>query len=487
MGRLIYTLFYSSLVLSALTAHAATLEISGRHTLSVTEQTLIMIGDEQVPLNQAQIDAGMKVEVLIAGPQIADDQRGAGLPAAALIFDFDLRGPVTGQNPLQVLGQDLSVIGDTQLNGINSAADLEPGDMVVISGQFDINGSLIASLIERLPSSPTSWRIAGYVSATGADMLNIGNQQLQYAGVVPLDCDGGPNAGDHVIARADPIADFQPGQPIDTVTRLRCATPVPPGTPGAAGGLEGVINALTGPSQFDLGGLLVEFDAATVFLNGSVDDLAVGAMIELEGTYITATSVLANVIEMVHPVVRLQAPFTPADVTPGVSLGALGLEFLISPQVRDEDGIAANGLSQPTQVEIRGYVDALGQLFAQRVRERGAPDINDHRLRGPVTQISRPQFDILNLTIDTSSSLFEDEFGNPLSADDFFALLTTDSIADIGGAQFDGPSNTLSGGIVLYIGPAGAAQQRGPSTDTTLFGTVTQGFAAVTLFADGFE
>lgn len=469
----------------ALPARAVEITVSGRHTLQIDEQTKVIVEGQAIPAGQLVLRPGMKITAELAST------RGVVDPVLTLVFSFDLRGVVTGLAPVEVLGQPLSITGDTELGGYQQPGDIQVGDAVVVSGQFDINGSLAATLVERLEAPPGTWRLGGYVTelGPGAEQLSIGGQLLDYAGVAPEGCDGPLAAGDFITARADDIPGFSAGDPIDTVTRLACADPVPPGTPGAGGGLEGVVGEIIDESSFFLGALTIQHDSATVFGQGNVDDLEPGAVIELEGTFSDASTVLSTEIEFFRPIVRVRAPVDPENVTAGASITALGLTFQAGPQLRDEDGIIANGLNQPTQVEIRGWIDSAGQLFANRVRERGAPDPAALTLRGPVSNIGQPLFDILTLTVDTTSSTFADELGNPITEQQFFDLLEVGAIAEIDAAQLDTGGTTLSGGTVTLIDvvvPQPPPKARG-DIGSLIFGTVTEGTGIQILFSDRFE
>lgn len=483
--RLRFSLLVVATACPLLAAHAAEISVSGRHTLWIDGQTTVIVEGEEVPAGQLVLRPGMKVTAELG------HGRGVAEPIVTLVFSFDLRGVVTGIDPVEVLGQPLVITADTELGGYQSASDIEVGDAVVVSGQFDVNGSLAASLIEQLEAPPGSWRLGGYVSelGPGAEQLSIGGQLLDHAGVTPEGCDGPLATGDFVTARADHIPGFTAGDPIDTVTDIACADPVPPGTPGAGGGLEGVVGEIIDDASFSLGGLTIQHDSGTVFVQGNADDLEPGALIELEGTFSDATTVLAAEIEFVRPILRVRAPIEPGDVTVGEAIAALGLTFRAGPQLRDEDGIIANGLTAATQVEVRGWIDSDGQIFANRVRERGDPEPAQLTLRGPVSNIQQPLFDILALTVDTSASAFADELGNPITEQQFFDLLEIDAIAEIDAAQLDAGGTTLSGGTVTLIDVVVPQRVDAIHGDfaTLIFGTVTEGTGVRVLFSDRFE
>jgi hypothetical protein len=463
-------------------ARAADITVSDRHLLELDSQTSIVVEGQSIPVDELVLRPGMKVTAVLGA------NRGVPATVVELIFSFDFRGVITGTGPVEVLGQPLVITGDTELAGYTDAASIQVGDAVVVSGQFDPNGSLAASLVERLESPPGTWRLGGYVTSLGpqAEQLSLGSQLLDYTGVAPDGCDGPLAIGDFITARADDLPGYNPGDPIDTVTSIQCIDPVPPGTVGGAGGLEGVVGDILSDTAFQLGTLTIEHDENTAFAQGGPDDLEPGAVIELEGSYTAETVVLATDIEFFRPVVRVRAPVDPADVTVGESISALGLTFEAGPQLRDEDAILSTGLGASSQVEIRGWIDSTGALFANRVRDRGAPDAAALTLRGPVSNIAPPSFDILSLAVDTSSSTFADELGNPITEQQFFDLLADDSIVEIDAAQLDGGTNTLSGGVVTLIDVVVPTAPRQRGANSIIFGTVTRG-TDTTVFRDRFE
>jgi hypothetical protein len=311
--------------------------------------------------------AGMQLNWLSSG------ERGT-LPVP--VFSYTLIGPVTQIDPLEVLGQPVTITGDTVVEGFATVDQLTPGDAMIIAGIVDPNGSLNATLAVRRDAAGNKYLLSGYVKEIAAiePRLRIGSQWVETGGVFFDSCTGGfPVVGSYVELRADSIAGFQPGDPIDTVTDARCASPVPLGTPGAQGFLEGIVGAGIDGESFMLGPLTVLYDATTVFEFGGPDDLEPGVDLSTEGVFIDATTFDADSVEFVRPVVRFEAPMGPDDVTPGVSLRPLGVVVHYSAQVRDEDGILANGLNSTSQVEVRGWIDRAGVAFATRVRERGDP------------------------------------------------------------------------------------------------------------------
>ncbi|MGH8172962.1 MAG: hypothetical protein ACREPX_07425, partial [Rhodanobacteraceae bacterium] len=119
-------------------------------------------------------------------------------------------------------------------------------------------------------------------------------------------------------------------------------------------------------------------------------------------------------------------------------------------QVRDEDDLFVNGITQPRQIEVRGYLDRLGNRYATRARLRGAPDPGDSRAGGPVDWVTRPTLGVLGLTLDTTGALFEDPAEQPMTADDFFLDAVPGSQVEQSGS-WDADTHTITGGVALLV------------------------------------
>jgi len=461
------------------------IDIQG-HPVLIGEQTQVFVDDERLPPGAPLPDKrGLRVEARLA------DARAAGplgvAPAATVIFSYAVRGPVTSTAPLRVLGQEVTVTSDTGLTGFfggGSVASLVPGDHLDVSGYVDTNASLLASFIEYLPVPTPRWLLSGYVSAVdGSDVL-LGPQRVSLAGVTPIDCGDALAPGQFVEIRADAIGNFGPDSVLDTVTRLTCVQPVPLGTPGALGALTGIVGEMLSPTSFRFGPHVVTFDADTGFRFGNADDLVPGAAIEVDGVFGDGLAFAAQDIQFAAPMIRLEGPVEPGDVMPGPdgTVRVLGNSVRRAAQLRDRDAVFSAGIGAARQVELRGYLDHLGQRWATRARLRGAPDPADVRAGGPVEAVARPLLSVLGVGLDSEGAIFEDPAARPLDADAFFALALPGAIVEQSGI-LDGTSMTIHGGVLALVTPLDAPAPP-PAGRNVIVGTL-RGTDA--LFADGFD
>jgi hypothetical protein len=423
------------------------------HPVFVDSATTIVVDDQVLPPGSLLPQTpGLRTEVRYSTSTVQSPF--GAVPAATVIFSYAVRGSVTSVAPLRVLGQEATVTADTGSTGIpgGNIGNIAVGDHLDVSGYVDTNSSLLASFIDYLPTPTPRWLLSGYVTAVNGNEIMLGPQRVSLAGVTPIDCGTGVAIGQFVEIRADAIANFTASSVLDTVNRLTCVVPVPLGTPGALGALNGIVGTILSATSFQFGPYVVTHDAGTEFRFGSADDLAPGAAAEIDGVFGQGLAFAAQGIQFDAPTIRIEGPVTPADVVAGGNgtVHVLANTVRRAAQLRDEDLIYANGINQSRQVEVRGYMDRLGNRWATRARLRGAPDPTDSRAVGPVESVNRPFLAVLGLTLDTTNATaYEDPAGNPIDADTFFLGALPGAIVEQSGA-WDG-AGTLTGGVVALI------------------------------------
>ncbi len=463
--------------------HLQTLSVNGRlYTLPST--TPILLDDEATTL-AALLGRAPGLQLRWRPSTVAGTRGGT----PELVFSYTLIGTVTAVKPLQVLGQGVTITADTALEGFDSVEDLAIGDAMIIAGLVDANGSLYATLVERRGAQGNKYLVNGYVQtfAVAEPRLQVGEQWFDTSGIGITDCPGGaPANGAYMTLRADSIPGFSPGDVIDTLVEAACASPVPPGTAGASGFLEGIITAVPDEQTFAIGPLLISHGVDTVFEYGGPDDLGEGVDVSIEGTFADTWSFVADSIEFVRPMTRFEAPMQPQDITPGQSLRPFGVAVAHSAQVRDEDGILADGLTSPTQVEVRAWIDSSGALHATRVRERGDPDAGQVKLRGPVEQITPPTFLIQGLLVDSSSAVFLDGDANPITAKAFFEALRINQVVNVNDAVWHADTGVLTGGELTSLGYDHTAPVPG-KPGAIVSGSVTDYGRGDAIFGNGFQ
>ena len=425
------------------------------HLVPIDSGTTVIVDGEVLPPGAPlPLNRGMRVEASF--PAAAARAPGAVVAAGTVIFSYAVRGAVTSTSPLRVLGQEVTVTGDTGSAGLpgGDIGNVALGDHLDVSGYVDTNSSLLASFVEFLPTPTPRWLLSGYVTAVNGNEAMLGPQRVDLTGVSPIDCGPGVSVGQFVEIRADAIPGFSATSLLDSVSRLTCVSPVPLGTPGALGALNGIVGTILSNTSFQFGPYVVSHDATTEFRFGSADDLQPGAAVEVDGVFETGLGFTAQGIQFDAPIIRLEGPATVADVVPGGdgTVHIMGNTVRRAAQLRDEDFIYENGIDQSRQIELRGYLDHLGNRWATRARLRGAPDSANARVVGPIESVARPQMTVLGLTLDTTDAIaFEDPAANPIDADTFFAGALPGATVEQKGA-WDG-IDTMTGGVVALIAP----------------------------------
>ena len=460
------------------------IDIQG-HSVLIDGSTTVIVDDQVLPFGSPlPRTPGLRAEARYASNSTHAAQGAAA--AATVVFSYAVRGAVTTTNPLRVLGQEVTVTADTGLTGVpgGNIGNIAIGNHLDVSGYVDTNSSLLASYIEFLPVPTPRWLLSGYVTGVGGNEIQLGPQRVSLAGVNPVDCGAAIDVGEFVEIRTDAIAGFTAASVLNTVTRLTCVVPVPLGTPGALGALTGIVGNVLSSTSFQFGPYVVSYDANTEFRFGSADDLGPGAAAEIDGVFGPGLSFVAQGIQFDAPIIRFEGPVAPADVVTGGNgtVHVLANTVRRAAQLRDEDQIYASGINQSRQIEIRGYMDRLGNLWATRARERGGPDAGDSRAVGPVASVNRPLLSVLGLTFDTTNAIaFEDPAGNPISADTFFLDALPGAIVEQNGA-WNGV-NTLTGGVVALITPVDPPPAQEPLR-SLIVGTFRGGDG---IFSHGFE
>ncbi len=373
-------------------------------------------------INLSQIQTNNSGVGLMARYQVADDVNASITSGTLTVVQLEniVKGPVTSTNPLRVLGQDVIVTGNTVLVNSLDIATLQTGDEVEVSGYGNNSNGMQASRIEKKASIPV-WKILGNVSSVSAGSFQMGALTVNLNGVMPGNCGAGLADGNAVEVKADRVNGFGSGSPLNSVTQVECRTlaltiPSNASSNSLAAEIEGIVTTLSTtqpPHDFFIRQQRVITTATTVYEGGKAGDITLAARLEAEGTLDTSTGILtATKVRFRQNRVRIEAPLN----VPG---GGLGSSFTIMDIINvettslteDKDGlVSGSGTPGNQQVEVRGFVDKNGKVFAERVRERGNADPNKVRLRGPATDSCDPaagdnEFAILGVIVDTQSAL----------------------------------------------------------------------------------
>lgn len=429
--------------------------INDNRQFDVTSSTVIKEDGITIPAIRGQGGTGFKVRY-----NVSSDVNSTMTAGTLEEIDFinTHKGPVTSIDPFRIFNVETLITADTFFDNGVTLENIVLGEELKVSGFVDTNSSLIVGRIERDNDPLTEWKLSGYVSNLTATHFNIGPQLVEIGTAVIDNCVGGLQNEQFVEIKSLPDAGFTSGSTMSSVTKIECVPPGVVGDPGSTlpTALEGIVDFedIEFNSLFSIAGQIITVDGNTLYINGEVDDIVIGAKVEVEGFINTSTSEIAAVkVKFKEVRFKFEEPVLPADVTIGESIQLFGRTILNTPQLRDEDGIMGSGLSEATQVEVRGFADSDGNLYATRVRERGNPDANDVRADGQITAISEPMIEVNGVVVDTSGSVFFDLNNTPISSAQFFAQIAIGTEVEVEDSSVNELTNVISAVIVRIDEP----------------------------------
>lgn len=395
------------------------------------------------PGSQADLRVGHVVTI----KGTIDDNNTTGT-ADEVTFDDSVKGPVESidlvSSQLIVLGQTVLVRPETSFDDGFSPANLEGvvvGQIVEVSGQIDANGNIVATRIEPKPVG-TQLEVHGTVSNLDETNMrfNINSLVVDYSNAA-LDnfTNGRISDGDFVEAKALVLG----GAGELLATRVELEGLFPGGNDGDRVEIEGFITRFVSPADFDVAGLPVTTNAATVFVGGVAADLGLNIKVEAEGDLDANGLLLATKIDIRRAkAVRVTANADSVDAA-NSSLVVLGITVTADTLTRIEDKSDADvepltlaDINAGDYLEIRGgeFPAGSGDILATILeREDSEPEVI---LQGFVESVSDPSLIILGVTIDTSTAIvFRDANDQPISSVDFFNQVAVNSLIKVKGTE----------------------------------------------------
>lgn len=161
---------------------------------------------------------------------------------------------------------------------------------------------------------------------------------------------------------------------------------------GARTEIEGFVTSL-GAASFTLNGLTVNFGSATQFRNGSREDLANGARVEVDGT-LNGTTLTAREISFKSDRIILQ----------GQASGVTPTQFVVLGQTVQRNDLTdvtvGGGLANGTRVQVRARFTSGGALVAEEVRDPSGGNANREIVQARVTAKTAATITLLGATYD---------------------------------------------------------------------------------------
>lgn len=394
----------------------------------------------------AATESDLKVGQIVVVKGTSDDDFASGT-ANSVSSDDNVTGPVDSidlvLSQLVVMGQLVLVTADTSFDDNITPASLEGltvGDIVEVSGFFTASGATEATRIEKEPAG-TRFEVHSHVSNLDAAnfRFSINALEVDYSNATLEDFPSGQvsdgdfveakgmgfGAGGELIADSVELEDFGIN-----------------GDDGDHVEVEGLITRFVSATDFDVAGIAVTTNSATVYEGGVEADLGLNIKVEVEGTLDANNVLLAEEIEFRRgKAIRSIAVVDSVDAASD-SLVMLGITFTMDELTRFEDKgvlelrpLTINDLNAGDYLEIRGteFPAGSGQVLAT-ILERDDLDTKT-MLQGFVESVSDPTFTILGVTIDTTGAEFQDLNDLPISATEFFNQISVGTLVKAEGIE----------------------------------------------------
>jgi Domain of unknown function (DUF5666) len=364
-------------------------------------------------------------------------------------------------NTCVVLGQtvlvdSLTVIEDRAQSSSIAFSVLAAGQFVEVSGLVDADGRILATRIERktgFVAGVTEVEVRSTLSGlnTTARTFVLGALTVNFSTATVV---GSLSNGVFVQVRGTQTA---PGS-IITATRVTVEDPTVGGAAGTKIEVEGFVTAFASATDFRVNGQAVTTTTQTVFENGTTAELALNARLEVEGQLDTNRILVAEKISFRHRnggSVRIEADVE-AVTTTTVTLLGLVVRVDTLTQFKDDMGGERNfrfdRIRLGDRLEIRGDVDAQGNIVATRLRRR--PPKTEVMLQGSMDSVAFPNLVIRRVTIQTNAATVFADFGpNRPTTAQFFVILRLGTLVKVKGVLLPGTSVTIQATQVELADP----------------------------------
>ena len=405
-----------------------------------TSSTTILVDGE--PGTLADLRVGMMVSIR----GTVDEESGAAR-AGEIRFAADMIGPVTSVNrddgTFVMLGRTIVVDELTFADG-DALDALAAGHVVQVSGQYRSQNRIQATHMLRVADNYQAgmqMRIRGDVSDLdeGGLRFRIGDQECDYSGAA-LELGGADLANGMFVevsstvpvANGDMILDRIRARDRDRDRDHLCDS-------DCDFEVEGFVTAFVSATEFEVDGQPVTTTASTVYVNGTVDTLALDVRLAVDGTVDAAGVLVADrIVFRLQSLVEIDADIEAIDTTTG-SVTVLGIDVQTDDMTMFRDHSAAeviefglDDLAVGDRAEIRAcIVDDV--VVATRLERDDADD--GVTLTAPVDSVEQPSITLLGVV---STSDQDTEFQNIareiIDADTFFGLVEPGSLVRNEGA-----------------------------------------------------
>jgi hypothetical protein len=319
---------------------------------------------------------------------------------------------------------DTTVVADRHGNPL-ATDDLAVGTRIEVSGDADGRGGLRASSIrESADDAGAERELRAFVVAVSGTIVDLAFSpggpvavRVDVGGISPA---ASVSVGSFVEVRAvGPAGDGG----VLTATSIHVEDSLSP-RPADRVRVEGIVTALDA-SGFTVGAQRVVAGASTELRGGTVDDLVVGAGVEVEGVLRDDGVLVAHEVKF-RPSARVEANAEAIDAGAG-TFSVLGLAIHVSPSTELRNLASLAALPGGATVQVRGWPTRDGAgLNATRIEVLDAEPADRAFLRGVVSaKTPTSALEILGISVDTRAAEFRSQADAGLSAAAFFDAITT--------------------------------------------------------------
>ena len=442
--------------------------VAGSATPIVSSGTITNFGSVYINDRKYEIDDSTSTSVDGSGPvngdvaaknilklgmvvKVSGSVNGSSRTASTITQEDTVEGPIqsvdVSNSRFVVLGQTVLVDDTTKFDSGVNLGNLAVNQVVEVSGLVKGDGVIAASFIERKAGGGCSLgcEIKGIVKNHdhATTTFQIGGLTVNYAApalIGDMPVPSGSNWNTLFVEVKGTV--FNSG------TSTLIATKVEPEGFQAPNGnrveLEGFVTSVLGVGHFMLGSTEVQA-ANALYLGGTIDEVAVGQKVEVEGT-ISNNVITASKVKF-KDAVRIESNVAADPIGNTLTLDGLpGITISVNSQTEFKNVANLAGLATGNNVRIRGREGVGNTVIAMEVELRDTNSNIDIDLQGAVQAVSNPNLTILGVQVNTNGFSNPDDFqgldDQPIGRAAFFNAVNVGTLVKVKGR--------LNGAIVTW-------------------------------------
>ena len=252
-----------------------------------TSNAAIIVNGKEIGVGDAFVQENLDIGrvVTIEGTGILDD---ISAVAVRVIYNDNVRGPVESIHDIDPTTKEIVVLGQivivnvvTKLKG--TAFDtIAQNDLVEVSGLVDDTGAIRATFLEKtgefIPGNVVG--VTGFIVNLDIDLktFEINDLRVDYSLILSGDLPQG--FADGLLVEVEGTLDAAGGEMLATSIELGDEI-----SDGNSDQIEvlGFVTDIGSAFEFTVGNQMVQFDANTLFVDGTSADILLGAKLEAEG------------------------------------------------------------------------------------------------------------------------------------------------------------------------------------------------------------